>query len=186
MDARVLDHPFEKLTRHQLAWATALVGAAWALLTAVLVHAISTHEIAQIQRLLEASSPVVASSVLSEWPASVFSSFAFLLGFDLLYDVVHNNATALFAIWGARRLGHPVAALAGRGIAWVLWLDTALNLFENLAFLHVIRALEPWPLLPWAAGIFSFRSATLGAGIVVGVVLHGLAFWQRSARRQSR
>ena len=59
-----------------------------------------------------------------------------------------------------------------------MWLDTALNVFENLAFLHIIRTLDPSPLLPLAAGVFSFRSVTLVAGLLVGIVLHLRAFWR--------
>jgi hypothetical protein len=68
----------------------------------------------------------------------------------------------------------------------VLWLDSGLNLFENLAFLDVLRSRSPDGLLTAVAAIFSFRSATLMLGFLVGAALHTAA-WQagRLARRWS-
>jgi hypothetical protein len=88
---------------------------------------------------------------------------------------------ALCSIWGAKRLSAPRADLLASLTAWLMWLDTALNVFENLALLHVIRSLEPAPLLPIAAGIFSFRSVTLAAGQLVGVTLQFLVIWRSRA-----
>jgi len=100
-----------------------------------------------------------------------------MLGFDLLYDLIHNNGVAVFTIWGAKRVASARATLVASLSGWVMWLNSALNVAENLAFFHVIQTLEPYPLLPVAAAIFSFRVLTLTAGLFIGIALHAYGFW---------
>lgn len=114
---------------------------------------------------------------MESWDPGIAASLSFLLGFDFLYDVVHNNAAALFAIWGAVRRDTRLARSVGAMTAWVLWLDSGLNVFENLAFLHILRSRSPERLLTAVSAIFSFRSATLMLGFLVGAALHARA-WQ--------
>jgi hypothetical protein len=106
---------------------------------------------------------------LESWEAETLTSVSF---FDFLYDIIHNNAAAFFAVWGAARRNTRLAWSVGGMTAWVLWLDSGLNVFENLAFLHVLRVRTPEPLLPAVSMIFAFRSATLMLGLLVGTALH--------------
>ena len=137
-----------------------------------------TEDRSLIGELLRAATPDRADEVLSSFPDHAVRSFSFLLGFDLLYDIVHNNAVAFLAMWGARRCASRQAYWAGSTVAWVMWLDTALNFPENLAFLRILETMQPWPLLPWASGTFFFRTSTWLAGLAVGVALHALAAWR--------
>ncbi len=141
---------------------------AWVGLSAILVWAVPPEHIGEVNRLVSAPTLPAAAAVLDSWEPSVARSFSFLLGYDFLYDLVHNNAVALLVVWGARRARIGWA----EQIAWLLWLDTALNVFENLAFLQILRTADPAPLFPWAASVFYFRSATLIGGLVAGVLLH--------------
>lgn len=135
---------------------------------------------------MEATEPGARRAILESWEPSIVASLSFMLGFDFLYDVVHNNAAALFAVWGAVRRDTRVARSVASATAWVLWLDSGLNVFENLAFLHILRSRSPDPLLPAVSAIFSFRSATLMLGLLVGAALHASA-WRagRLTRRWS-
>ena len=168
-------HPYQALPVRNLRAATIAAAWAWVLLTLILFWAVPLADVADVQRLVSAPEPDAARDILRSWGPSVGRSFSFLLGFDFLYDVVHNNAAALLAVWGAARqqtrLAHSVAAVT----AWVLWLDTGLNVFENLAFLHVLRS-GSTDLLSAATAIFSFRSATLTLAILVGIALHASAW----------
>ena len=137
---------------------------------------------AQIRRLMEATEPD-ARDALSSLDSSIVVSLSFLVGFDFLYDVVHNNAAALFAVWGAVRRNTRLARAVAGLTAWVLWLDSGLNVFENLAFLHVLRSRSPDPLLTLVTAIFSFRSATLMVGLAVGAALHIFAWRAGRARK---
>jgi hypothetical protein len=165
-------HPYEALSVGTLRTATIVAASAWALLTLALVWAVPMADVGELRRLLDETVPAARRSILRSWEPGVVASIAFLVGFDFLYDVVHNNAVALFAVWGAVRRNSPRARAFGAAVAWVLWLDTALNVFENLAALHVVRSREPEPLLPVVSAIFSFRSATLLLGVLVGIALH--------------
>ena len=84
---------------------------------------------------------------------------------------------ALLVVRGARRARVSWA----EQIAWLLWLDTALNVFENLAFLHLLRTGDPAPLLPFASSVFYFRSATLIGGFIAGVLLHVMGWRVRGS-----
>jgi hypothetical protein len=179
----VLSHPYDALSVRTLRAAMIVTASAWGLLTLVLVWAVPIADIAELRRLLEVE-PAARSSVLQSWEPSVVASICFLLGFDFLYDVVHNNAVAFFVLWGANRRDTPSARAAGTAVAWVLWLDTGLNVFENLACLEVLRSRNPDPLLPVVSAIFSFRSATLLLGVVVGIALQWSAWHASRLRRR--
>jgi hypothetical protein len=177
----VFSHPYEALSVHDLRAATFGAASAWGVLTVILVWAVPIATIAELRALLETTEPAAARAILESWELSTVASLSFLLGFDFLYDVVHNNAAAFFAVWGAVRRDTRLARSVGAMTAWMLWLDTGLNVFENLAFLHVLRSRSPEPLLPAVSAIFSFRSATLMLGLLVGAALHASP-WR--ARRQ--
>ena len=168
----MLAHPYETLSIRTLRAATVGAASAWAVLTVILVWTVPVAHVAEVQRLLEATGTPARSAILESWSPSIVASLCFLLGFDFLYDVVHNNAVALFAVWGAVRRDIGFARSLAGLTAWVLWLDTGLNVVENLAFLHVLRSRSPQSLLPVVSVIFSFRSATMLLGVLVGLGLH--------------
>jgi hypothetical protein len=168
-------HPYEALSARTLRAATIGTGAAWALLTLILVWAVPLSDIAGVQALLEARDPQTAGAVLASFEPTLTASLSFLLGFDFLYDVVHNNAAALFAVWGAVGRRTAAAQTVAATTAWILWLDTALNVVENLAFLHVLRS-GSVAALPAVSTIFEFRAATLGLALLVGAGLHASAW----------
>jgi hypothetical protein len=141
--------------------------------------------LAEITKLTKAIEPGARQTILASWETGVAVSFSFLLGFDFLYDLVHNNAAALLAVWGAVRRGTKAARLLARTSAWVLWLDSGLNIFENLALLGVLRPRSPEPLVNAAVAVFSFRSVTLMLGLIVGVALHASAWWARGGGENS-
>ena len=136
----MLCHPYEALSVRNLRVATIGTASAWGLLTLVLVWAVPSGHLSQLGALVEATEPAAAKTILESWDPSVVASLSFMLGFDFLYDVVHNNAVALFAVWGAVRRDTGSARLVASITAWVLWLDTGLNVFENLGFLHILRS----------------------------------------------
>jgi len=170
-----MSHPFARLARQHLAAATIYLAVAFSLLTAILIAFVPLQDIARIRELVQARPGAFAREVLAGWPPSTLQSFSFMLGFDLLYDLVHNNGVALLAVWGAKRSAATWAAVAASATAWVMWLDSLLNVFENLAFLHIIQTSNPAPLLPFAAAVFSFRSITLIVGLMIGIALHAHA-----------
>jgi hypothetical protein len=174
----VISHPYERLGVRPLASAAIGLTVFWALLTAILAYEVPAALRAQITQLLSAENDAAATAILLAWGPEVYRAFSFMLGFDFLYDIVHNNAVAFLAIWGAKRVSAKPALFLGAATAWVMWLDTALNLFENVAFLHIIRSLDPWPLLPAANAVFVFRTGTWVLGIVLAVALHGFAYWR--------
>jgi hypothetical protein len=176
-------HPYEALSARNLRAATVGTAAAWGLLTLLLIWAVPLTDIAQIRALMEATAPGAASAILQSWGSSVVASSSFLVGFDFLYDVVHNNAVAFWAVWGAAKCDTRLARSVAAATAWVLWLDTGLNLFENLAFLHVIRSRSP-ELLPVVSAIFGLRSATLMLGLLIGAALHASAWRARPPTRR--
>ena len=165
-------HPYESLSAATLRTATIGMLSAWGGLTLVLIWAVPFGHIASLHNLMDAGSPSVRRTILESWEPGVSISLSFLLGFDFLYDVVHNNAAALLAVWGGVRRGTRLARAAGGMTAWVLWLDSGLNVIENLSFLHILRSRSPESLLTVVSAIFSFRSATLVLGLSVGAALH--------------
>lgn len=177
----LISHPLQRIGTKRLAVSMVWLTASFVCLTAILVYAVPASTRSHIGDLLDAQSLAAATAVLSAWDADTYRTFAFLLGFDFLYDVVHNNLVAVFAIWGAKRVSASSALLVASATAWVLWLDTLLNVFENLVFLDVVRSAQASPLMPLASAIFSFRTATLALGLVVGLGLHAAAFGRHRA-----
>ena len=176
----MLSHPFDSLERRSLVIAVWLFAAGFCVLSAILFFTIPSEEFARIQELAHMGSPANAQTVLRSWPHSTFLAFSFLLGFDFLFDLVHNNGVALFAIWGAQRLSNRAAKMLATCIAWLMWADSLLNVMENLAFFHVIHTEEASWLLSFAQGIFAFRSATLLGAFLVALVLHAIASHQKA------
>jgi hypothetical protein len=169
-------HPYEALSVRMLRCSTIAAAAAWGLLTLIMFWAVPIADIGELGKLMHAGGTVARSAILESWGPPVVAAISFLLGFDFLYDVVHNNAVALFVVWGVARCDTPIARSVGVVAAWVLWLDTGLNVFENLGMLHVLRSRSPDRLLSLVAAVFLFRSATLFLGVLVGAGLHAFAF----------
>jgi hypothetical protein len=113
-------HPYEALSVRNLRAATLGTASAWALLTIILVWAVPVSQLAELQTLVEATEPAARRAILESWEPSVVASLSFVLGFDFLYDIVHNNAAALFAVWGAVRCDTRRARSVGAVTAWVL------------------------------------------------------------------
>jgi hypothetical protein len=175
----LVSHPYAALPERTLGRATVITAGAWALLTLLLVWAVPLPDLGEVQSLVSADHRSAARAILKAWTPGLLVSFSFLLGFDFLYDLVHNNAVALFAVWGAAKRGSRSARRLAGTAAWLLWLATGLNVFENMALLHVVRSGAPEPLLPLASAVFAIRSALLAGGIVVGVGLHASAWLAR-------
>lgn len=175
----MISHPLQRIGTRPLAVSMVSLTVGFVCLTAILVYAVPASTRSHIADLLDAPSLAAATAVLSAWDADTFRTFAFLLGFDFLYDVVHNNMVAVLAIWGAKRVYASSAVLVASVTAWVLWVDTLLNVFENLVLLDVVRSAQASPLMPLASAIFSFRTATLALGLLVGLGLHAAAFWRQ-------
>ena len=182
----MLSHPYETLSARSLRAATIGAFAAWGVLTAVLFWAVPADYFAELRALLALSEPAQRRAMLESWPPEIIASLSFLVGFDFLYDLIHNNAAAFFVVWGAARNRTPVARSLGAATAWLMWLDTALNVFENLAFLHVLRARSPEPLLPAVSAVFAFRSATLMFSMLVGSALHAYAAYAHRIASRTR
>jgi len=176
-------HPFLSLDVSSLRFWVAASVVAFVATTAVFVAAIPVNHIAAAAHLLAASS-ADAQAILGQWGSDQRASFQFMLGYDFLYDLVHNNMVALLVVWGAVRVGRSWSmALAGL-IAWVLWADSALNVFENLAYVRVLATnnVEPWH--PYASAVFNFRTVTLNLGGIAAVGLHAYASVNRRLNRQ--
>jgi len=91
----VIRHPYETLDARTLATATLGLAAFTILLTAILAHEVPSEVRREVARLLGAESGAPAAAVLAAWDREVYQAFSFMLGFDFLYDIVHNNAVAL-------------------------------------------------------------------------------------------
>ena len=158
-------HPYAELARaRQRFWALFLIGA-WVLLTPILVWAAPGRSDFTIPDLAVAGSPAAAQEILSHWLPADRLAFAFILGFDFLYDLVHNNAVAFSVAWAAASRSVRWVA-AGSLLAWLLWLATAANIVENVAFFHMLQTgpSSPWPEV--GLGTTYFRNGTVLAGIV--------------------
>jgi hypothetical protein len=113
-----------------------------------------------------------AQDALQALTPEIRESFQFVLGFDFLYDLVHNNLVAMWLAWGALRIQKRVALVLASGFAWVLWMDSALNLVEHLVFRHILSSgnLDPWHA--YGSAVFGFRTGSLVAGALVAAILH--------------
>jgi hypothetical protein len=150
----------------------------WGVLTIVLVTVVPLDHARGLWRVLHAAGAGEAAAIVGGWSSDVRASARFLIRFDFLYDVVHNNAVALLCLWAARRLGSGRAGATARIVAWTMWLDTVCNVAENVAALRLVSGDASWFGLVVAST--EFRFATLWLGFAVGV---GLAV---AARRNAR
>jgi hypothetical protein len=162
-------HPFERLPLGAArVSALALLGA-WLLLTMLLAAALPAEHAAQLAGFLRVADARDATALVAAWPAEVRATAGFVLGFDFLYDLVHNNAVALLAVWAARRHGGRRVMVAARAVAWTMWLDVLLNVVENLTMLRIVRDAAAPQWFPIMVAIAGFRFVTLWAGFAVGV-----------------
>ena len=162
-------HPYARLDTTRLrVFALSLLGA-WGLLTPILVWAAPGRSEFTIPDLAVAGSATAAVEILSHWSPSDRTAFAFILGFDFLYDLVHNNAVAFSVAWAAA--GRSTTwVTAGSSLGWLLWFATGANIVENLAFFHMLQAgpVSPWPEVGLATTLY--RNATIVAGILFALV----------------
>ena len=131
--------------------------------TVILAVAVSAEHRNAITNFVVADA-ALASTELSRWDSATRESFQFVLGFDFLYDLVHNNVAAMLLVWGALRSAQRWAFQLANVFAWVLWLDSALNVLEYFVYRHILATgiLEPWH--GYGLAIFSFRTSTLIPG----------------------
>ncbi len=167
-----LRHPFERLSNRGLRLWCIWVFVGWAALSVIGFASIPTQHFTDAMRM--AGAP---SADPGRWSTEVRISVAYLIGSDYLYDILHNNAVGLLAVLGARLLGHAQVTWVARGIAWTMWLDTVLNVIENLAFLAAVRGRRDW--LEVAQPIEAFRTSTLLLGLVFGVTTLCFVWWRR-------
>lgn len=109
----------------------------------------------------------------------------FILGFDFLYDLVHNNAVALCVVWAAAGRSAGLVA-AGSFLAWLLWLASGANVVENLGFLHVLQAgpMSPWPEVGLATTLY--RNGAILVGIAFAIAAGSGSFLLRRLREALR
>jgi hypothetical protein len=177
-----MTHPYVRLGRAELRRPTLILFGAWLLLTPILVWAAPGRSDFTIPDLAVAGSVEAAAEILSHWSDSDRLAFAFILGFDLLYDLVHNNAMALLVAWVA--IGHhKLIAGAGSLLCWWLWFATVANFVENLGFLHILLVgpESPWPELGLATTILRNGAMLAGLGfcLLVGPGM-SLIRWMRA------
>jgi hypothetical protein len=157
-------HPYVKLEQERLRFWTLCLLWTWAILTPVLVWAAPGRSDYTIPDLAVAGSIDAAQQILSHWSPADRQAFAFILGFDFLYDLVHNNAVAFAVVWAAANRPHRWVSV-GSVLAWFLWLATAANIAENIAFFHM---LQTGPNFPWpevGLGTTYFRNTALLTGV---------------------
>jgi hypothetical protein len=180
-----LPHPYARLDRaHLRLWSWSLLGA-WALLTPILVWAAPGRSEFTIPDLAVAGSAAAAEEILSHWSPADRTAFAFILGFDLLYDLVHNNAVAFCVAWAAADRSRPLIAV-GSWLCWLLWLASVANVVENLAFLHLLQdgPASPWPEIGLATTLY--RNAALLAGLLYALVVGPALALSKRFRRMRR
>ena len=174
----VPQHPYLNLSVSDLRFWSIVATIAFALATVVFVIAIPVPHLSLVADFVRSDS-VNAQVALDHWGSEIREAFRFMLGFDFLYDLVHNNLVALLAAWGAVRVGRYWALAVACVVAWTLWLDSAFNVAENLAYVRVLSTnnVEPWHF--YASTIFRFRTATLFGSALAALVLHTYAFGKR-------
>lgn len=168
-------HPYLSVPKPSLRFWSIVVTAAFLVSTSILAIAVPASQIEAVANFVQSESSV-AQVILDQWDTSLRSTFGFMLGFDFLYDLVHNNLVALLVAWGAKRTGVAWTLALASVIAWILWLDSVLNVVENLGYLRVMVTgnVLPWHL--YGSILFQFRTLTLVAGAVVACSLHVWAF----------
>ena len=170
-----MQHPIQELNLLKLQRATLLVSALLTGATAIFLVAVPLEHFLLVVQLIGAPSSDVLT-LISGWTIAERQSFAFMIGYDFVFDILHNNAAALFVIWGAARLNArsacPNEMMIAAWLAWAMWLCSGLNIVENLAFLHLLDShqVTPWHLIGKVA--FSFRGVALVGVCVAGLVFH--------------
>jgi hypothetical protein len=163
-------HPYSELEWTRLRFWSVLLLCTWALLTPILIWAAPGRSDFTIPELAVAGSAAAAAEILSHWQPSDRLAFSFILGFDFLYDLVHNNAVAFSVAWAAAHRSSRWIA-AGSVLAWLLWFATAANIVENLSFFHVLQA---GPSFPWpevALATTYLRNGTILIGIAFALLV---------------
>lgn len=170
-----MQHPFQELNLLKLQRATLLVSALLTGATAIFLVAVPLEHFLLVVQLIGAPTGDVLH-LISGWTIAERQSFAFMIGYDFVFDLLHNSAAALFVIWGAARLNArsacPNELMIAAWLAWAMWLCSGLNIVENLAFLHLLEShqVTPWHLIGKVA--FTFRGVALVAAFVTGLVFH--------------
>ena len=165
-------HPYTNLDlAHLRFWTLGLFGA-WAILTTVLVWAAPGRSDYTIPDLAVAGSVTATQEILSHWSPSDREAFAFVLGFDFLYDLVHNNAVAFAVVWAAATRSQGWIS-AGSVLAWLLWLATGTNILENVVFFHMLQTgpHSPWPEVGLVTTLFRNATLLIGVGFALAVGL---------------
>lgn len=178
MAAPLVPHPFEGLSERSLRVACLALLLAWMLLTGVLVAVVPLDHARELLDFLHAGTATDAAGRAGAWSADVRASARFVLYFDFLYDVVHDNAVALLCVWAARRVASRAAVMVARVVAWTLWLDIALNVVENVAALHIVGGGGAAPWFDLVVALTTFRFVTLWLGVALGVVGLALGRWR--------
>ena len=162
-------HPFARLERARLRLLALLLLGTWAALTPILVWAAPGRGEYTIPDLAVAGSAAAAAEILSHWSPNDRTAFAFILGFDFLYDIVHNNAVALSVAWAAAGRAS-VWVGAGSLLGWLLWLATAANFLEGVAFFNILQSgpASPWPEIGFYTTLF--RNGAILTGIAFALV----------------
>jgi hypothetical protein len=176
--APLVAHPFERLSDRVLRAACLALLLVWVLLTGVLVAAVPLDHARELLDFLSAGTATDAAARAGAWSGDVRASARFVLYFDFLYDVVHDNAVALLCAWAARRLASRAAVMLARVVAWTLWLDIAFNVVENLAALHIVGGGSAAPWFDLVVALTTFRFVTLWLGFALGVVGLALGRWR--------
>ena len=171
-------HPFLNLPLETVRrWSKILV-IAFLVTTVILGTVVPAEHRSAIANFVLADA-ALAPAELSRWDSATRESFQFVLGFDFLYDLVHNNLVAMLLAWGAILSAQRWALQLASAFAWILWMDTALNLLEHFIYRHLLATgiLEPWH--SYGMAIFNFRTSTLVAGALIAAVIHISVFYKR-------
>jgi hypothetical protein len=172
-------HPLERLSPPATKTSCLALFLLWGLLTIVLVTVVPPGHARELWRVLHSADAGEAAAIVAGWPSDVRASARFLIRFDFLYDVVHNNAVALLCLWAAHRLGSGRAWATARVVAWLMWLGTLSNVGENVAALRLVSGIDAsWFGLIVVSTMFRF--ATLWLGVALGGL--GLAVAARRNR----
>ena len=171
----IIQHPYTRLSTLELKVSS--LGSAILFLVSIVIFAKSVP-LAHINAvsLFVQSSDETAQALLTNWNSQIRESFRFMLGYDYLFDIIHNNLVALFVVWGAKRLATYAVLSLSAFVSWVLWFDSALNIFENLAYSHILTSNIVAPWHAYASLAFGFRSTTLIVAAIIGTTFHLLAF----------
>jgi hypothetical protein len=171
-------HPYLRLNSRRLRSGSLYLSVGFLIATAIFAASVPTAHMSAVSGLVRAD-PQHAQHLLASWDAATRESFRFMLGFDYLYDILHNNLAAFVLAWGAVRFGKPWAIGVAGALVWILWLDSGLNVLENMAYTHILteNAIVPWHR--YASGVFAFRSVSLLVIAVAALALHLAAFRNR-------